>query len=180
MKIELLQNPLSKGEKWEAKDKREIEITQSGDNRGMKPNVYFSISAPLISKKYKGGVGPMEITEDLFIPTELAIKIGKQLIKEAKAIDKEYNTKIVDKYKKKRREIASRPRAVLTKDKRHLSVTNYKGESFLFTRISPKEFDKLNKSSFDKLNTDTISRYRVACKQNGNSKEYFFTTKNKK
>lgn len=94
MKIELLQSPLDKGEKWEAKSKREIEITQSGDNRGMKPNVYFSICTPKVTRR-KGivKVGQMEISEDLFIPTELAIQIGKQLIKEAKKIDREHNNK---------------------------------------------------------------------------------------
>lgn len=99
MKIELLQNPLSKGEKWEGKHRREVEITKSGDNRGMKPNVYFSINIPRwpgkspVPKKCQ-----MEIGEDLFIPTEVAILIGKQLIKEARAIDKEHKKRLVKKY----------------------------------------------------------------------------------
>lgn len=106
MEIELLQSPLDKGEKWEAKSKREIKITKSGDNRGMKPNVYFSICAPKVTVTRRKGVsktkvGQMEIESDLFIPTELAIQIGKQLIKEAKAIDKEHANKSKNVKKKK-------------------------------------------------------------------------------
>jgi hypothetical protein len=107
MKIELLQSPLDKGESWEAKSKREIDITPSTDNRGMKPNVYFSICAPKVTVTRRKGVsktkvGQMEIESDLFIPTELAIQIGKQLIKEAKAIDKEHANRIANSTKKKK------------------------------------------------------------------------------
>lgn len=107
MKIELLQSPLDKGESWEAKSKREIDITRSSDNRGCKPNVYLSICAPKVTVrrvkgKVKRKIGPMEIESDLFIPTELAIQIGKQLIKEAKAIDKERQEELAKKYSEKR------------------------------------------------------------------------------
>src|SRR3990172_5776228 len=99
MKIELLHNPLDKGESWEGKSKREIEITKSIDNRGLKPNVYFSINKP-----HWPGKSPknceMEIVEDLFLPTDVAITIGKQLIKEARAFERDEKRRLAKKKKK--------------------------------------------------------------------------------
>lgn len=88
MKIEILQNPLDKGETWEKKSIRQIEICQSTDNRGAKPNVYFGVFKHK-NKKPK----ELKITEDLFLTTEMAINIGKALIAEAKKIDADWKQK---------------------------------------------------------------------------------------
>jgi len=79
--VKLLTNPLSKGEKWENKDTRQIEITESVDNRGMKPNVYFGI--------IKG----KKISEDFFLPTDTAREIAKAMIEHADLIDKNFKPK---------------------------------------------------------------------------------------
>src|ERR1700741_4397315 len=85
MKISALTNPLSKGESWEKRDLREIEICTSSDNRGgSKPYVYFGIS------KETGKRKTVKITEDFLLTTEAAIAIGKAIIKQAKKIDKEF------------------------------------------------------------------------------------------
>ncbi len=82
MKIQVLNSPLDKGESWEIENSREIEITETTDNRGASPLVYFSISK-LVGKKQK-----QVIVQDIFLPTDQAILIGKELIKQAKSIDK--------------------------------------------------------------------------------------------
>ena len=90
--VKLLTNPLSKGEKWENKGTRQIEITESVDNRGMKPNVYFGI--------FKG----KKIIEDFFLPTDTAREIAKAMIKQADLIDKNFKPKkpVVKKVVKKK------------------------------------------------------------------------------
>ncbi len=80
-KEKLLTNPLSKGEKWEKKDTREIEVSESCDNRGGKPNVYLGI---IYGKR---------ITEDFFLPTDTAREIAKAMIKQADLIDKNFKKK---------------------------------------------------------------------------------------
>lgn len=80
--IKLLTNPLSKGEKWEKKDTREIEISESVDNRGgSKPTVYFGI------------INGKKIAEDFFLPTDTAREIAKAMIKQADLIDKNFKKK---------------------------------------------------------------------------------------
>lgn len=76
--VKLLTNPLSKGEKWEKRDTREIEISESVDNRGLNPNVYFGI------------IDGKKITEDFFLPTDTAREIAKAMIKQADLIDKNF------------------------------------------------------------------------------------------
>lgn len=83
--VKLLTSPLSKGQKWEKQDTREIEISESVDNRGMKPDVYFGISIATIKSK--------KITEDFFLPTNLAREIAKAMIKQADLIDKNFKPK---------------------------------------------------------------------------------------
>lgn len=90
MTIKLLTNPLSKGEKWESKDSREIEITKSSSDRGLKPNVYFGITK--MNGKNK------KITEDFLLPTDLAIKLGKALIQQALDIEKDKGISISLRY----------------------------------------------------------------------------------
>lgn len=82
MKIKVLKSSLDKGESWESKSKREIEIVITKDKRFIKPNVYLGI--------YKK-VGEKEIiVEDFFLTTEDAIRIGKELIKKAEKIDEKF------------------------------------------------------------------------------------------
>lgn len=170
MKIQLLQNPLSKGEKWEKKDKREIEITQSGDNRGMKPNVYFSILTPAGKS--------MKIAEDIFIPTEVAIQIGKQLIKEAQSINKEWGKLLKQKSKPKPKERL--PKATLSKDRKYLTLKT-DDDKKVFERISKKEFNGLStRPSISRLTTDRFpsskSKYWVALLEGQDgTKKYYFT-----
>lgn len=82
MDLELLRSPLDKGESWEEEQKRNIQIVESSDNRGAKPNIYFGIT------KKKGK--KIEITEDFFLTTKDAIKIGKELIRLATNIDRKW------------------------------------------------------------------------------------------
>lgn len=91
MTIELLRTSLAKGEKNEKADERVIEITES-DNGGMKPDVYLGIYKT-VGKKQK-----QVIIEDFFLPTDLAIKIGKALIQQALDIEKDKGTLVCLKY----------------------------------------------------------------------------------
>lgn len=168
MIIQLLQNPLDKGEKWESGSKREIEITRSGDNRGMKPNIYFSICIPVKGKT-------MKIAQDLFIPTEVAIKIGQQLIKEARVIDKEWR-KLKQKSKPKPKERL--PKATLSKDRKYL-ILKTDDDKKVFERISRKEFNGLS-TKLGRLTTDRFpsskSKYWIALLEGADgTKKYYFT-----
>ena len=82
MTIEVLRSPLSKGEKNEKEDSRVIEITESGDNRGMKPDVYLAIYKT-VGKRQK-----QVIVEDFFLNTDVARAIGRTIINVANEIDK--------------------------------------------------------------------------------------------
>ncbi len=82
MTIEVLRSPLSKGEKNEKEDSRVIEITESVDNRGMKPDVYLGIFKT-VGKKQK-----QVIVEDFFLNTDVARAIGRTMINVANEIDK--------------------------------------------------------------------------------------------
>lgn len=82
MKIKVLKSPLDKGESWESRSKREIEISIAKDKRFIKSQVYLGIH----KKVWKTEV----IVEDFFLTTEDAIRIGKELIKKAEKIDTKY------------------------------------------------------------------------------------------
>lgn len=93
MTIKVLRSSLSKGdEKNEKLDTRVIEITESVDFRGMKPDVYLGIY------KTAGKRQKQVIVEDFHLPTNLAIKIGKALIQQALDIEKDKGTVICLRY----------------------------------------------------------------------------------
>lgn len=81
MTIEVLRYPLSKGEKTEKLNERVIEITESVDNRGIKPDVYLGIYKTVGKKK-------QVIVEDFFLNTDAARAIGQTMINVANEIDK--------------------------------------------------------------------------------------------
>lgn len=82
MKIKVLKSSLDKGESWESRSKREIEIVITKDKRFIKPNIYLGINKKVGKKEI--------IVEDFFLSTEDAIRIGKELIKKAEKIDSKY------------------------------------------------------------------------------------------
>ena len=89
MTIEVLRYPLSKGEKTEKSNERVIEITESGDNRGMKPDVYLAIYKT-VGKKQK-----QVIVEDFFLNTDAARIIGQTIINVSNQIDEKQKLKKV-------------------------------------------------------------------------------------
>jgi len=80
MKMRLLTHDMSKGESWEHKDKRTIEICPSCDNRGTEPKIVFSIQTP--SGEWK---------DQFFFSFNTAKIIGNALIKQCKILEKEWN-----------------------------------------------------------------------------------------
>ncbi len=81
MKFKIQHSPLDKGEKWEKKGIREIEICKSGDNRGAKPTIYFGI--------YKGEKLNI-IHQDFFLPTETAVQIANAILETVKNIETQH------------------------------------------------------------------------------------------
>lgn len=83
MEITICRNPLYIGEKSEKKETRLIEIIPTSDTRlGLKPSVYFGIfKLPL--RKLRSSE-----TEHMFLTTRDARAIAKELIKQAREIDK--------------------------------------------------------------------------------------------
>ena len=81
MKKELLTSELSRGEKWEGKDKRIIEVCPSCDNRGSRPSVVFSI--------WEGDGKTWK--DQFFFNLEDAKEIGEALIGQANWLYKEWD-----------------------------------------------------------------------------------------